>query len=88
MPLRDRGTIVDKAYHRDVWKTVGGPGAILSDGEIVGTWRPRESGRKPRIEFKAVVALGRDALEALAAEAERIAPLRGTSSVSVEITSY
>lgn len=42
--MRDRGTIVDEKYHREVWKTIGEPGTVLIDGRIAGTWRPRNSG--------------------------------------------
>lgn len=86
--LRDRETIVDKVYHRDVWKTVGDPGAILVDGEVVGTWRPRKSGRKLHVEFKTFDELTGNHQEALAAEAGRIAPLRGASSVAAEFTTF
>jgi hypothetical protein len=61
---------------------------MLVDGEIVGTWRARKSGRKLRVELKAFEALSRPHQEALAAEAEGIAPLRDASSVSVMVTTY
>ncbi|MFE4001621.1 winged helix DNA-binding domain-containing protein [Nocardioides sp. YIM B13467] len=86
--LRDRDTIVDKAHHRAVWRTSGDPGTMLADGEIVGTWRARKSGRKLRVELKAFEPLSRGHQEALAAEAESIAPLREASSVSVDVTTY
>ena len=86
--LRDRDTIVDKAHHRAVWRTSGDPGTMLADGEIVGTWRARRSGRKLRVELKAFEPLSRGHQEALAAEAESIAPLREASSVSVDVTTY
>ncbi|WP_406023421.1 winged helix DNA-binding domain-containing protein [Nocardioides sp. NBC_00850] len=84
--LRDRETIVDKAHHRDIWRTVGDPGTMLADGEIVGTWRARKSGRKLRVELEAFEALSRRHREALVSEAESIAPLRDTSSVSLDVT--
>lgn len=74
MQLRDRDTVVDKAYQRDVWKTAGDPGTILWGGEIVGTWRPRKKGRKLHIEFKTFATLEREDRDALVVEAERIAP--------------
>ena len=86
--LRDRDTVADKAYLRQIWKTVGDPGTMLADGEIVGTWRARKSGRKLRVELKAFEALSRRHQEALVAEAESIAPLRDASSVSVDVTAY
>ena len=50
--MRDRETIVDKKYHREVWKTVGEPGAVLANGEVTGIWWPRKSGRKLTITIK------------------------------------
>lgn len=86
--LRDRDTIVDKVHHRDIWKTTGDPGTMLADGEIVGTWRARKSGRRLRVELKAFEALSRRHQEALAAEARSLAPLRDASSVSIDVTTY
>ncbi|MFC0645995.1 DNA glycosylase AlkZ-like family protein [Cellulomonas phragmiteti] len=39
---RDRELLVpDAAARRSLWPVLGRPGAVLRDGEIVGTWRPR-----------------------------------------------
>ncbi|MET0916043.1 MAG: winged helix DNA-binding domain-containing protein, partial [Jiangellaceae bacterium] len=50
--MRDRETIVDKKRHRELWTTVGEPGAVLVDGKIAGTWRTRKSGRKLTVTIK------------------------------------
>lgn len=81
---RDRETIVDKKYHRDVWKTVGEPGTVLADGRIAGIWRPRKSGRRLTITVTAFGSLPGRRRTLLQDEAEQVAPLRGASSVSVE----
>jgi hypothetical protein len=81
---RDRDTIVDKKYHRDVWKTIGEPGTVLADGKIVGIWRPRKSGRKLTISVTAFGSLSGRHRTLLHEEAEQVAPLRGASSVTVE----
>jgi len=86
--LRDRDAVVGRAHHRDVWRTVGDPGTMLADGEIVGTWRARKSGRRLRVDLKAFEALSRRHQDSLVAEAESIAPLRDASSVSVDVTTY
>lgn len=45
LDLRDRGTILaGPALQRVVWKTVGNPGAVLLDGQVVGTWSQRTAG--------------------------------------------
>lgn len=82
--MRDRDTIVDKKHHRDVWKIVGDPGTILADGEIAGIWRPRKRGRKLTITIETFGSLPARYNEPLEAEAERVATLRGASSVNIE----
>ncbi len=86
--MRDRETIVDKKYHRDVWRTVGEPGTVLVDGKITGTWRPRKSGRKLTITIKTFGSLPDRDKKSLQAEAEQVAALRGASSVDVEFDTY
>ncbi|MEZ5124482.1 MAG: winged helix DNA-binding domain-containing protein [Solirubrobacterales bacterium] len=81
--MRDRDTIVDRKYHRDVWKTVGDPGTILVDGKIAGTWRPRKRGRKLTIAIKPFDPLPERDKRPLQDEAEQIALLRGASTVDV-----
>ncbi len=86
--MRDRETIVDKKYHREVWKMVGEPGTVLADGKITGTWRPRKSGRKLTITIKTFGSLPDRDRKSLQGEAEQVAPLRGASSVDVEFDTY
>ena len=43
---RDRATIVpDPARAKELWRIIGRPGAVLSDGEVAGSWRARKAGR-------------------------------------------
>ena len=86
--MRDRDTIVDKKYHRDVWTTVGEPGTVLANGKITGIWRPRKSGRKLTITVTTFGSLPDRDKKPLQNEAEQVAPLRGTSSVDVELDTY
>lgn len=86
--LRDRETIVDKKYHRDVWKSVGDPGTVLVDGKIVGIWRPRKSGRSLSITIKTLKPLSGQVKKPVAAEAEQIATLRGASSVDINFDTF
>jgi hypothetical protein len=83
--MRDRDALVDKEHQREVWKTVGEPGAVLADGTIVGTWRPRKSGRTLSLTVKAFRSLSPRLGKQLREEAERVAELRGASAVQVEI---
>ncbi|KAA0022693.1 winged helix DNA-binding domain-containing protein [Antrihabitans cavernicola] len=86
--LRDRETIVDKRFRRDVWKTVGEPGAVLADGTIVGVWRPRKKGTTLTLTVSTFTSLSSRHRTALRAEAEGIAPLRSASSVAVEFETF
>ena len=46
LQLRDRELLVpDEARRKQLWPVLGRPGAIVASGDIVGTWRPRASGR-------------------------------------------
>ncbi len=83
--LRDRETIVDKKYHKEVWKTLGEPGTVLADGKIAGIWRPRKSGRKLTISITTFGSLPARDKKSLRNEAEQVAPLRGASSVDIEL---
>ncbi len=86
--LRDRETIVEKKYHRDMWRISGDPGTVLADGEIVGTWRPQKKGRKLTITVKMFEDLVERHRASVRAEAEQIAVLRGAAPVTVEFETY
>lgn len=85
---RDRDTIVDKQHHRDVWKTVGDPGTVLTNGTISGTWRPRKNGRTLTISIKTFGALPARDKKPVEAEARQVGTFRGASSVHVEFDTY
>jgi hypothetical protein len=72
---KDRELLVpDEARRKKLWVTLGRPGAVLSGQEIVGTWRPRASGRRLALALD----LWADVPEhALAAQAQRLAAARG-----------
>ena len=72
---RDRPTVVpDEADRKDLWRTIGRPGGVLVGHEVLGSWRPRASGKKLRI---AVNAWG--PLPDLTGPAERLAEFRGVT---------
>lgn len=78
LQLRDRELLVaDQARQKDLWRVLGRPGGIVAGGEVIGTWRPRASGRRlaVRIEpWKSLRARDRALVEE---EAERLAAHRG-----------
>lgn len=86
--LRDRETMVDKRYQREVWKSVGDPGTVLVDGEIAGIWRSRKSRRNLTITIKTFDSLRDRDKKPLQAETEHVASLRGASSVDVLFDTY
>jgi hypothetical protein len=86
--VSDRETIVDRKYHREVWRTIGDPGTVLADGKITGTWRPRKSGRRLAITIRTFDSLPDRVRNSLEAEADHLAPLRGAASVDVDFDTY
>jgi hypothetical protein len=77
---RDRHPLVpDKALHRRLWKPQGNPGAILAEGQIVGLWRPRKTGKRLVVTVEPFQALSTLTRGATAAEAAAMAVFRGCS---------
>jgi len=79
LQLRDRELLVPEPVRRkDLWRALGRPGAIVADGEVVGTWRPRASGRRLTVRIEPWDPF-RAADRALVEEqAERLAAHRGS----------
>jgi hypothetical protein len=81
---RDRELLVpDEALRKRLWKVLGGPGAVLVDGALAGFWRPARKGRSLVVTVEPLTQLTRQAKDALAGEAERVAPFRGAESADV-----
>lgn len=75
LQARDRELVVSEARRRkDLWRTLGRPGAVLSGFEIVGTWRPRAAGKRLSIVIDRWEDIDDTALEMAA---ERLAEFRG-----------
>lgn len=73
---RDRELVVpDAAARKDLWRTLGRPGAVLDGHEVVGSWRPRSTGRKLRLAV--TVWSGEKPPAGVAEQAERLAAFRG-----------
>jgi hypothetical protein len=75
---RDRDVLVpDRTRHSALWTAIGGPGAVLSGVDLVGTWRSRQRGAALDVtveEFRPLAARERAGVEE---EFERIAVVRG-----------
>jgi hypothetical protein len=73
---RDRGLVLpDAAARKDLWRTLGRPGAILAGDELVGSWRPRSKGKNLGIALE--LWTGRKPPSGVEEQAERLARFRG-----------
>lgn len=79
LQLRDRELLVpDEAHRKDLWRVIGRPGAVVVDGDVVGTWRPKSSATSLTITVDAWSSIDADTAAATAEQAERLAAHRGT----------
>ena len=85
--MRDRETIASKEFHREIWKTVGDPGALLVDGRIAGTWRARKRNRRLSMTIAPFGTVPKSMKSALTAEAEAIGAVREADAVDIEFAS-
>lgn len=85
LQAKDRETLVpDRAHAKELWPVLGRPGAVLVDGELVGTWRPRKSGKALKLTIQPWQKLPDAQHKAIVEQAERLASYRGVSLAGVE----
>lgn len=78
---RDRELLVaDPAVRKRIWTVLGGPGTVLAGGQVRGLWRAAKKGGKLVVTVEPLGRLTASARDALATEAERVAPLRGAQT--------
>jgi len=81
---RDRASLLpSQAFRRKLWQPTRGPGGVLVDGEIVGTWRARTKRARLEVAVEPFGRLSRAHKDAIRAEAERVAPFRDCATVEV-----
>jgi hypothetical protein len=81
LQARDRGLLVeDPAHAKSLWPVLGRPGAVLVDGKVAGTWRPRKSGARLTVQVDLWEDAPRPAVEE---QAERLAAFRGLRLAAV-----
>jgi hypothetical protein len=80
LQLRDRELLVaDEARRKDLWRVLGRSGAIVADGEVIGTWRPKTSGKKLTVRIEPWTSLKARDRTQVEEQAERLAAHRGVS---------
>jgi hypothetical protein len=85
LQARDRATLVaDAAHAKQLWPVLGRPGAVLVDGELAGTWRPRQSGTRLRVAVQPWHKLSDATREAVTEQAELLAAYRAVSLTGVD----
>ncbi len=83
---RDREVLVpDPGLRKRIWTVIGGPGAVLADGAVVAVWRPAKKGRRLVVAVEPLGDLTPAQRDALATEAERVAPFRGAVRGEVQL---
>jgi hypothetical protein len=87
LQARDRWLLVDDPTRaKGLWPVLGRPGAVVVDGEVVGTWRPRTTGKRLTVNVEPWARLPRPLQDAVDAEAERLAQHRGVTLAEVAMT--
>lgn len=87
LQLRDRELLVDDAARRkDLWRTLGRPGAVVAGGEVVATWRPRTTSSGLALAVDWWTKPTRARRGDLEGEAGRLASFRGVELTGIEET--
>ncbi|WP_447005693.1 DNA glycosylase AlkZ-like family protein [Saccharothrix isguenensis] len=78
---RDRDLLVpDKAHQKQVWRILGRRGALLVDGEVLGTWQAKATAGRLDVKLSPFVPLD---VGMFAEEADRLAAARGLAEARV-----
>jgi hypothetical protein len=72
----------DPELRKRLFRPVASPGAVLSDGRLIGLWRVRAKGRKAELTVEPLGRLPRGDLEE---ETRRVAELRGAAEAAVVV---
>ncbi len=88
LQARDRPLLVgDAARSKALWPVLGRPGAVLVNGDIAGTWRPRKSGAKLTVRVEPWARMSAASRNAIAEQAERLARFRQVKLGAVDYAS-
>ncbi|GAB3226312.1 crosslink repair DNA glycosylase YcaQ family protein [Glycomyces halotolerans] len=85
LQARDRSTLApERARAKELWPVLGRPGAVLVDGDLVGTWRPRKSGKKLTVAVRPWRNFPAATRRAVTEQAERLADFRSATLSGVD----
>ena len=85
---RDRATLIpDPSGRRVVWPSLGAPGTLVVDGEIVATWRSQKRGTVLRVQISYFDRPIDGAAALIEQEAQLLAELRGCRTVEISALS-
>ncbi|MER7112558.1 DNA glycosylase AlkZ-like family protein [Streptomyces sp. NPDC000229] len=86
LQARDRALVVpDKSREKEIWRAIGGPGALLVGSEIAGTWRAKAAGRQLDLTVTTFGPLSPTVRKRLDDEAATVASARGAAGVRLHI---
>ncbi|MEV3987375.1 crosslink repair DNA glycosylase YcaQ family protein [Streptomyces sp. NPDC049837] len=86
LQARDRALVVpDKAREKEIWRAIGGPGALLVGTEIAGTWRAKATARGLDLTVTPFGPLPASVRKKVDAEAATVAAARGAAEVRLRL---
>jgi hypothetical protein len=86
LQARDRSLLVaDTVRAKDLWRTLGRPGGVLSGGEIVGSWRARKAAAAVTVSVDLWRSAPGAMRTAIGDQAEHLAQFRGISLKAVDV---
>jgi winged helix DNA-binding protein len=81
---RERELIVpDEGQRKTLWRMIGNPGAVLVDGEVLGSWKAKLARKRLAITVEEFAPLTRAWKKKVAEEADRVAIARGVEGADV-----
>ncbi|MEV0002903.1 winged helix DNA-binding domain-containing protein [Micromonospora sp. NPDC050980] len=87
LQAKDRATLAPEPIRaKELWPVLGRPGAVLADGDLIGTWRPRKAGAKLTVAVQPWQKLTAAHRRAVTEQAERLAAHRSATLAGVEFT--
>ncbi len=85
LQAKDRSLLVsDPQRAKELWPVLGRPGAVLVDGKVAGTWRPRKAGSRLTTQVQPWDGWSATVRRSLAEEAERLAAHRQVRLAKIE----